>query len=185
MNFNFVARFLTSYSRPKVIQPNAPNTNRATPQKTNQKKIKIKTNWLQLWIFISAPGTNLLRFTIRKIVGTSQLLLWLQVRLLFFSLFFFLFWLNFLFLFSFIFVVVSFIPFLLFEISSHGELLDALQKLWGFVLGGDMCACMVRVQMRHAVNIEKRRTGGKKRRVCYAVALAIQPFVSPGGFGYL
>jgi hypothetical protein len=30
-----------------------------------------------------------------------------------------------------------------------------------------------------------REDGKKKRRVCYAVALAIQPSVSPGGFGYL
>jgi hypothetical protein len=143
MNSNFVARFLTSYSRPRKSYPTHQTQTEPTPQKTNRKK----TNWLQLWIFISAPGTNLLRFTIRKIVGTSQLLLRL-----------FIFWLNFCFYFLLFSLLFPSFP-LLFEISSHGELRWMRCKNFG---GRDMCACMVRVQMRHAVNIEKtvRKKGG-------------------------
>ena len=136
-------RVFSLHTPDEVIQPTL-----QTQTETLLRKLTEKTNWLQLRIFISAPGTNLLRFTIRKIVELASCccdFFFCRVRLLLFFLY-----IYFVFI-SFIFVVVSFIPSPVWNIVSAG----CAAKTFGVCVGGDMCACMVRVQMRHAVNIEK------------------------------
>ena len=69
--FQFLGRSFSHFilTRTRSFQSNQHTKTSETLHKTTKKKKKEKTNWLQLWIFISAPGTNLLRFTIRKIVN--------------------------------------------------------------------------------------------------------------------